>query len=69
MLNDDEAPPSGQRIFIRKLGTDFLSVVFWYVSHISRLFELLAENLLDRYRDAPLAEKIFSFESQTQTSY
>jgi hypothetical protein len=34
------------------------------------VFELFAENRFDGYRDARhLAEKIFSFESQTSTSY
>jgi hypothetical protein len=32
------------------------------------VFQLLAGNLFDCYRD-PLAAKIFSFESQTPTSY
>jgi hypothetical protein len=69
MLNDDEAPPSGEKIFIGKPGTDFLSVVFWHVSHISHRFRVIRRKSIWSLQRRPLAEKIFSFESQTSTSY
>jgi hypothetical protein len=68
MLNDDKAPPGGEKIFIGKPGTDFLSVVFWRVSHISHRFRIIRQKSISSLQRRPLAEKICSFESQTSTS-
>jgi hypothetical protein len=68
MLNDIEAPPSGEKVFIRKPDNHFYQWSFDVFRISLTVFELFAENQFDRYRDAPSGENI-SFESQTPTSY
>jgi hypothetical protein len=68
MLNDDEAPTSGERILIGKPDTDFLSVVFWHVSHITHCYRVIHRQPIWLQQRRPVAEKIFSFETQSPTS-
>jgi hypothetical protein len=59
MLNNSEAPPSGEKKnFIRKPDNDFLSKSFDTFRISLTVFELFAENRFDRYRDAPSGENI-----------
>jgi hypothetical protein len=38
MLNNNEATPSGEKVFIRKPVNDFLSVVLWHILYNSHRF-------------------------------
>jgi hypothetical protein len=69
MLNNNEATPSGEKVFIRKPVNDFLSVVLWHISYNSHRFRVIRRKSISSLQKRPLAEKIFSFESQTSTSY
>jgi hypothetical protein len=69
MLNNNEATPSGEKVFIRKLDNDFLSVVLWHILYNSHRFRVIRRKSIWWLQRRPLAEKIFSFESQTSTSY
>jgi hypothetical protein len=69
MLNDDEAPSSGEKNF--KLKSPTLTSYQWSFDmfRISpTAFELFAKIDLIA-TETPLAEKIFSLKSQTPTSY
>jgi hypothetical protein len=52
MLNNNEATPSGEKVFIRKPVSDFLSVVCDIFCITLTVFELFAANRFDGYRDA-----------------
>jgi hypothetical protein len=53
MLNNYEATPSGEKVFIRKPVNDFLSMSYDIFCITLTVFELFAENRFDGYRDAP----------------
>jgi hypothetical protein len=69
MLNNIEATPSGEQVFIRKPVNDFLSVVLWHILYNSHRFRVIRRKAIWWLQRRPLAVKIFSFESQTSTSY
>jgi hypothetical protein len=69
MLNNNEATPSGEKVFIQKPVNDFLSVVLWHILYNSHRFRVIRRKAIWWLQRRPLAEKIFSFESQTSTSY
>jgi hypothetical protein len=69
MLNNNEAPPSGEEIFIRKPDPDFLLVVCYHVLPKSYRFRVIRVSSIRSLQRRLLAEKIFMFESPTPTSY
>jgi hypothetical protein len=69
MLNNNEATPSGEKVFIRKPVNDFLSVVLWHILYNSHGFRVIRRKAIWWLQRRPLAVKLFSLESQTSTSY
>jgi hypothetical protein len=52
MLNNNEAPPSGEKVFIQKPEMISYQWSFEMICITCTVFELLAESQFDRYRDA-----------------
>jgi hypothetical protein len=63
MLHNNEATPSGEKVFIRKPVNDFLSVVLEHVSHNSHRLPVIRRKSIRSLQRRPLAEKIISFKS------
>jgi hypothetical protein len=68
MLNNNEATPSEEKVFIRKPVNDFLSVVLWHISYNSHRFRVIRRKSIWWPQRRTLAQKTLSFESQTSTS-
>jgi hypothetical protein len=64
-----ETPPSGENNFIRKTESNFLIVVCLYFPHSSHRFRVIRVKTHRLQQRRPLAEKIFSMNSPTPTSY
>jgi hypothetical protein len=61
--------PNGENIYLRKPVPDFLLMVCGHVSPKSNRFRVIRVNSIRPLQRLPLAEKIFSIESPTPTSY
>jgi hypothetical protein len=59
MLNDNEAPPSGEKFSFESPTMISYQWSFDMFCISLTVFELFAENRFDRYRDAPSGENIF----------
>jgi hypothetical protein len=66
MLNDNEATPSGETVFIRKPENNFQSFDMFRTSVTD--LELLAANRFDRYKGAPQRGKYFHSKDRLPSS-